>query len=70
MTTLVQGQTIEQARALSDRLKALLSAGNQQSDETLDPLLGVRAFPGRKSCVTLSWEALCDALSDDAPSDR
>lgn len=68
MTTLVQGQTTEQAHALSARLKALLSSGNQQRDETLDPLLGVRAFPGRKRCVTLGWEALCDALSADEPA--
>lgn len=62
MTTIVEGRTAEEARALAARLEALLARGNVEDDVLLADLLGVRLFPSRTRCATLAWTTLVDAL--------
>lgn len=63
MTTLVEGATTGEARERTAQLAALLERGNTETDEALEPLLGVRLFPGRVRCATLAWTTLVEALT-------
>ncbi len=70
MTETVKGKTTAQARALSDRFRALAMTGTcpdcgaDLSDEMerLQPLAGVHEFPSRVKCATLAWHTLNAAL--------
>ena len=66
MTTLIEGRSPEEARALATRLEHLLERGNTEDDERLADLLGARAFPSRTRCATLAWTTLVDALRGKA----
>lgn len=65
MTTIVDGRTVEEAKASAARLEALLERGNDERDEALGALLGVRSFPGRTRCATLAWTTLVEAFDAD-----
>ncbi len=60
MTELVKGKTLDEARALTALFKAMMH-GTPVAEETLGELMalqGVRKFPVRIKCATLSWVAL------------
>ncbi|MDQ7842442.1 MAG: SUF system NifU family Fe-S cluster assembly protein [Armatimonadota bacterium] len=60
MTEQIKGKTLEEARRLSGRFRAWM-AGEAVGEEDLGDLLalqGVRKFPVRVKCATLSWVAL------------
>ncbi len=60
MTEQIIGKTLEEARALVRRFKAMMH-GEPVSEEELGDLLalqGVRKFPVRVKCATLAWVAL------------
>lgn len=73
MTEAIKGKSIEEIQSLADTFNQLMT-----SDDTdiLDPdrpgavlgdleaLQGVREFPVRIKCATLSWHTMLDALSD------
>lgn len=63
MTEAVAGTTVHEAGALVSTLRALVG-GDPPPDDAgpLEPLRGVRAFPSRKTCATLAWDALVAAL--------
>jgi len=60
MTEQIKGKTLEEARALSGRFKAMMHGEAVPEDELGDlmALQGVRKFPVRVKCATLSWVAL------------
>ncbi len=60
LTELVAGLTLAEARALARRFEALARGELEpgEGDESLAPLLGVRASPSRLRCATLAWETL------------
>ena len=65
MTTAVKGKSVAEAEALFDRFHEMLTGG--ATDLTGMPggvkaLGGVRAFPMRVKCATLSWHAMKQAL--------
>lgn len=63
LTEAVSGLAVEEATELAARLLTLASGREDVSDlGPLEPLRGVRAFPGRRRCATLPWEALQGAL--------
>ena len=65
MTQAVKGKTVEEARELFQSFHDLVTQGGEEDDETLGDLVvlgGVRAFPTRIKCATLSWHALRSAL--------
>lgn len=72
MTEALRGKALEEARALFERMRDLLTDGNTEpeADELgkLGALSGVRAYPSRVKCATLPWHTLQSALAGgDAP---
>jgi len=72
MTEVLKDKTVADARALFARFHARVTGaepGQQLSEELaddmerLEPLTGVKAYPARVKCATLSWHALEAALS-------
>jgi nitrogen fixation protein NifU and related proteins len=72
MTEVLKGKTVADARALFGQFRARVTGGESASVpeplaeemERLEPLTGVKAFPARVKCATLSWHALEAALKD------
>jgi nitrogen fixation protein NifU and related proteins len=70
MTEVLKGKTIEEARALFAQFHARVTGGEPEDlpeplaeeAERLEPLTGVKAYPARVKCATLSWHALEAAL--------
>ncbi|MEA3277263.1 MAG: SUF system NifU family Fe-S cluster assembly protein [Pseudomonadota bacterium] len=69
LTKRVKGKTVAAAEALFHRVHRLLTM-EEAADEAelgeLAALAGVRQFPMRVKCATLSWHALHAALRDEA----
>lgn len=66
MTELVKGKRIEDARQAITAFKAMMRGGQAPPDGLgdLEALQGVRKFPVRVKCATLSWITLELALED------
>jgi nitrogen fixation NifU-like protein len=70
MTEVLKGKTIEEARALFAQFHTRVTGGEAaalpktlaEEAERLEPLTGVKAYPARVKCATLSWHALEAAL--------
>ena len=71
MTEVLKGKTIADARALFAQFHARVTGGDPAEElseplaeemDRLEPLTGVKAFPARVKCATLSWHALDAAL--------
>ena len=70
MTETVKGLTITDAKTVFSKFHELVTqTGNAYEDDAslgdLVVLAGVRAFPTRIKCATLSWHALNGALEDE-----
>ncbi len=65
MTEAIKGKTLEDVRALVAQFKGMMH-GQEAADDLgdLDALQGVRKFPVRIKCATLSWVALEQGLAD------
>lgn len=74
MTEILKGKTVEAARALIERFTAMVKTPLDDEPDTegmgkLVAFAGVREFPVRVKCATLSWHTLEAALSgEDAAS--
>lgn len=68
MTEAVRGGTEAEARALFERMHALLAGDDVQAGDLgkLAALGGVRQFPSRVKCASLAWHALKAALDGDS----
>jgi len=71
MTEFMKGKTTAEARALFAQFHARATGGEPVPDlpeplaeemDRLEPLTGVKAYPARVKCATLSWHALEAAL--------
>lgn len=66
MSDRLKGKTVMEAQQLFDRMHALLTRDNADSDpESLGKLAvlsGVRDYPSRVKCATLCWHTLKNAL--------
>ena len=71
MTEVLKGKTIADARALFEQFHARVTGGERAEElseplaeemNRLEPLTGVKAYPARVKCATLSWHALEAAL--------
>jgi nitrogen fixation NifU-like protein len=65
MTLAVNGKTVEEARAVAERLLTLVTASSPPDGDGLGDLTAlaeVRDYPGRVKCATLPWHALRAAL--------
>jgi nitrogen fixation NifU-like protein len=69
MTQEIKGKTVEEVRHLFDKFHSLVTVGSSSGGgETpglprkLQAFRGVRAFPIRVKCATLSWHAMKAAL--------
>ena len=71
MTEVLKGKTVDEARALFAQFHARATGGEPGPDlpeplaeemDRLEPLTGVKAYPARVKCATLSWHALEAAL--------
>jgi nitrogen fixation protein NifU and related proteins len=68
MTSAVRGKTREEAEALFDRFRRLITGSMEQAEaESLGKLAafsGLSEFPVRVKCASLSWHALKAALNE------
>jgi len=68
MTSAVKGKTREEAEALFDRFRRLVTGAMEQTEaESLGKLAafsGLSEFPIRVKCASLSWHALKAALNE------
>jgi nitrogen fixation NifU-like protein len=73
MTEVLNGKTLAEARTLFRQFHARVIGGEpaEKLSETLaeemdrlEPLTGVKAYPARVKCATLSWHAVEAALKD------
>ena len=68
MTSAVKGKTSEEAEALFERFRRLVTGSMEQAEaESLGKLAafsGISEFPIRVKCASLSWHALKAALSE------
>jgi len=67
MTETVGGLETGAARVLADAVRDWLGSGDSghaPPPAGLESLAAVRAYPARRRCVLLSWEALSDAIDD------
>jgi len=63
MTQAIKGKTVAEVRELFEQFHALVTAGTEgRLPAKLEVFRGVRAFPIRVKCATLSWHALKAAL--------
>ena len=75
MTEVLKGKTLQEARDLFAHFHARVTGADEaplapelEDDmERLEPLTGVRAYPARVKCATLSWHALEAALKGGVP---
>jgi nitrogen fixation protein NifU and related proteins len=67
MTEAIKGKTLQEVRALIEKFKGLMH-GETPGDDLgeLLALAGVRKFPVRIKCATLSWVALEQGLDEHA----
>ena len=66
MTEALKGKTVLEAKELFEKVHSLLteSEGFAEGLGKLAVLAGVRQYPMRVKCATLSWHALMNALGD------
>ena len=70
MTSMVKGQTIEQARDLFETFHQLVTRPSDQMDPgqagiglgKMAVFAGVNEFPARVKCATLAWHTLANAI--------
>ncbi|HXF82134.1 MAG TPA: SUF system NifU family Fe-S cluster assembly protein [bacterium] len=72
MTEQIKGKTLAEARALSARFKAMMQGEAVTAEELGDlvALQGVRKFPVRVKCATLSWITLEQGIDERASRRR
>jgi nitrogen fixation NifU-like protein len=66
MSEAVQGRTVEEARQLQERFRAVLTGQLEPGEAQLGKLISladVRRYPGRIKCALLGWHALSHALA-------
>ena len=69
MTTVLKGKTVEEADKLFDEFRLLVPEDSEEEPDTdklgkLAVFSGVREFPTRVKCASLSWHTLKTALAD------
>ncbi len=66
MSEAVKGKTVNEAHALFDHFRRLVTGEQGEGDSPalgkLEALAGVRRFPARVKCATLAWHTLNAAL--------
>jgi nitrogen fixation protein NifU and related proteins len=75
MTEVLKGKTVAEAEALFKHFHARVTGGEETElpemlapdMERLEPLTGVKDYPARVKCATLSWHALEAALRGAPP---
>ena len=75
MTEVLKGKTVAEAETLFQHFHARVTGGTETElpealaadMERLEPLTGVKAYPARVKCATLSWHALEAALKGAPP---
>ncbi len=68
MTQAIKGKTVEEARRLFEAFHGMVTGNSERTEGALPSKLaafrGVRAFPIRVKCATLSWHAMKQALDN------
>ena len=73
MTEAIKGKSLDEIRSLADTFNHLMTDEEAQIIDPdrpgavlgdLEALQGVREFPVRIKCATLSWHTMLDALND------
>lgn len=69
MTEVIMGKTVDEAMALLQKFRRMMTEGDVEITDDmgdLEALQGVRRFPVRVRCATLSWHALEALLAEQA----
>lgn len=64
----IEGKPLAEIQDLCHQYQTLLDPGApepEDMDEELTAFMGARAFPARRQCAALSWEALEEYLAND-----
>lgn len=74
MTSLVKGNTIEEANKLFDEFHKILTSDPESEIDTtelgkLEVFCGVREFPARIKCASLPWHTLAQAVKENDDSE-
>lgn len=71
LTEAIKGKTVEEAEQMYEQMHRLLTGQGEEVDPAplgkLAVLSGVRDYPTRVKCATLSWHTLKAALEDENP---
>jgi nitrogen fixation NifU-like protein len=73
MTQAIKGKSAAEAREMFERFHALVTTGSTEGGPLppkLEVFKGVRAFPIRVKCATLSWHAMKAALEAEPKVDE
>jgi nitrogen fixation NifU-like protein len=73
MTQAIKGKSAAEAREMFERFHALVTTGSTEGGALpakLEVFKGVRAFPIRVKCATLSWHAMKAALEAEPKVDE
>lgn len=54
----LEGLPLEEITALKAHFIAIAMEGKTTTDEELEAFAAAKAFPGRSTCVTLSWDSI------------
>lgn len=75
MTDAIKGRTVDEAKALFDQFRHLVTAeddhGHARDRDNLGSLIalgGVRQYPSRVKCATLAWHTMVSAAAGEAKS--
>ena len=70
MTEAIKGKSVEEAEALFTKFQEMLTTPSDEELEEslgkLDVFNGVREFPARVKCATLSWHTVHAALAGES----
>ena len=71
MTQAIKGKTVAEAQGLFDKFHHVVTSGAEEKlPSKLEVFRGVRAFPIRVKCATLSWHAMKAALDSAVSGER
>ena len=68
MSRTIKGKTIEEVSIIFDKFHRLCTGQIVEEDDDTEPLQvlsGVRKFPTRVKCATMSWHAIKEAIHDE-----
>lgn len=61
----IEGIEVKAIPALRDQFNRIAMEGEESTDEAFEAFSAVKEFPGRATCVSLSWDSLMDWMEGE-----